>query len=162
AAVDPVGAHARWVEACHPAGTDVGVERNTRTERHAVEPNGDLARSGGGNGRGRVVDDEAGGNGEGNAEARMQEGGAPDIAFVGRVAEQKAVDTRKEGLAVAYSGPRCAERARVALGELDALRRIGVAGEEVEAGVGRAGDAAQVAVGGHRLQEARRGEGIVT
>ena len=49
----------------------------------------------------------------------------------------------------------------MALRQLDALRRVGVARQEVEAGIGRAGDAAQVAVGGHRLQEARRRERIV-
>ena len=54
-----------------------------------------------------------------------------------------------------------AELPGVALRQLDALRRVGMAGQEVEAGVGGAGDAAEIAIGRHRLQEAAGGIGIV-
>ncbi len=48
------------------------------------------------------------------------------------------------------------------LRKLDALRRVRVAGEEVEAGVGGAADRAEIRVGRHGLQEATRRIGVET
>src|SRR5690606_17451763 len=125
-------------------------------ECDTVETDGKLTRTGGGHGSGAVVDDKARRHREGQAQARMQEGVAAHIAFFRRVAVKQAVYARKEGVAIARALPRRAELARMALRELDALRRVGVACEKVEAGVGRAADRAEIGIGRHRLQEAAR------
>ena len=88
----------------------------------------------------------------------MQEGVAADVALLGRIAIEQAVDAREVGVAVARAA--IAELQGVALRQFDALRRIRMAREEVEAGVGRAADGAEVSVGRHRLQEAGSGGGV--
>ena len=66
---------------------------------------------------------------------RMQEGVAAHIAFLRRVAVEQAVDAGEEGVAVARAGARRAELPGMALRQIDALRRVRMAGQEVEAGV---------------------------
>lgn len=63
-------------------------------------------------------------------------------------------------VAVGYAGSLGAELACMALRQLDALRRVGMARQEVEIGVARPADAAHLAVGGHRLQKTPGGERV--
>src|SRR5690606_32586569 len=127
-------------EPCDPAAADIIRELGARVERHPVEADGDLARTGRRNSRGGVVDDEARRHREGNAEARMQEGVAAHIAFIRRIAVKQTVNAGEEGIAVACAFAGRAELARMALRQLYALRRIGMACKEVQAGVGGAAD----------------------
>src|SRR5690606_28510432 len=84
------------IEPGNPAGTDVIRQRSALRQRHAVEAHGKVSRTGGSDRGSGIVDDEALRDRKGDAQPRMQEGMAAYIAFLGRVAEQHAVDAGEE------------------------------------------------------------------
>ena len=91
----------------------------------------------------------------------MQERAAANVAFLRRIAEQQAVYAGEEGGAIGGSTVRRAELPGMHARQLDALRRIRMAGEEVQVGIGGAADAAEIRVVGHRLKEPGSRIGIV-
>src|SRR5690606_27462861 len=126
------------IEPGNPAGTDVIRQRSALRQRHAVEAHGKVSRTGGSDRGSGIVDDEALRDRKGDAQPRMQEGMAAYIAFLGRVAEQHAVDAGEERVAVALSDARRPDQPGVSLRQCDALRRVRMRCKEVETGVGGA------------------------
>lgn len=83
-------------------------------------------------------------------------------AFFRRIAVDHPVNAGEERFAVTLAcRVRLLQFAGMALCEFDTARRIGVAGQKVEAGVSRAADAAKALIGVHRLKETCRRESVI-
>ena len=91
----------------------------------------------------------------------MHEDPAADIAFLRPVAEEQPIDAGEEIVAAPAADAFRAEGCGVLARQRDALRRARVGREEVEALVLVRVGGGELAVGGHRLQEPRRGIGVV-
>jgi hypothetical protein len=145
-----------------PAAGDVVGQRLVLVVGNAVEADRRHRRAGRHHRFDLVVDLEIRRHVETDAETAMQEGLAANIALFRAVAVEQAVDAVEivtaPGVADLAFLP---EGARMIARKLDALRRVRVAGQEVEALVGIGIDRHEAAVARHRIQEPSGRVGIV-
>ncbi len=90
----------------------------------------------------------------------MQERIPPHVALIRRISEHQSVDASKIGVAIARAYARSTKLPCMPLGEIDALRCIGVRSQKIETCVAGAADGPEIAVRAHRPEESGRREWV--
>src|SRR5690606_8830956 len=127
--------YGRYVDTCKPVPAQIVGHRGSAIDRHPIESEGKFAGTCSDNLACRVIQLEVFGNRKRDSERWMQEAVAADITLLRLVTENHAVDASKKLVAVFSSVTGRPKLLRMLLRQFDAARCVGVAGQEVQAGV---------------------------